>query len=84
MSVLSCQYYFNLLLLKYKKRLKNGEHITTSIKFWNPGNLGSALGLCDIIDLHINSHGELEAYVLDTYDFNKNSKNKGTNLINIL
>ena len=30
----------------------------------------------DILDLHINKDGDIEAYVLDTYDFNKGSTKK--------
>ncbi len=51
-----------------------GEHINTSLNFVSNPNLHYALGKVDILDMHINKEGDIEAYVLDTYDFNKNSK----------
>ena len=52
-----------------------GEHINTSLNFVSNPNLHYALGKVDILDMHINKEGDIEAYVLDTYDFNEGSSN---------
>ena len=61
-------------------RMFRGEHINTSLNFVSNPNLYFAFGNVDILDLHINKEGDIEAYVLDTYDFNKGGINPLVNI----
>ena len=69
---------FNNIIRQNFSKLCKGEHINTSVSFnkISEPNLFNAFGKVDILDLHINKDGDIEAYVLDTYDFNEGSTEK--------
>jgi len=52
-------------------RLYNGENVTGSGYFVSSRNLQLALGHADIYNAHIDTEGNLVAFIIDTYDFNK-------------
>lgn len=55
------------------------RHINTQNNYdysTNETGINLLQGKVDILDMHINKDGDIEAYVLDTYDFNKNSTDK--------
>ncbi len=53
-------------------RLLKKEKINTSINFLDGlNNVGLSLGKADILEMHIDYNGYLNAKILDTYDFNE-------------
>ena len=46
----------------------------TSIQF-SDFNFHNAIGRADIVDIYLHPSGEISFYLIDTYDFNKNSTN---------
>ncbi len=57
---------------KNLQKLKNHEVVNGSTSFNSSENLAYALGNADIYNAYIDSDGNFRAYVIDTYDFNKN------------
>lgn len=62
---------FKTYIKNNKARLLHKEKINGSLSFSRLSNVGLALGKTDIIDLHIDSNGNLTAQMVDTYDFNR-------------
>ncbi len=57
---------------KNLQKLKNHEVVNGSATFNSSENLALALGNADIYNAYIDEAGNFRAYVIDTYDFNKN------------
>lgn len=57
---------------KNKESLQNGQIVNGSTSFSSTKNLSLALGNADIYNAYIDEAGNFRAYVIDTYDFNKN------------
>lgn len=57
---------------KNLQKLQNHEVVNGSATFNSSENLAYALGNADIYNAYIDSDGNFRAYVIDTYDFNKN------------
>lgn len=57
---------------KNKESLQNGQIVNGSKSFSSTKNLSLALGNADIYNAYIDEAGNFRAYVIDTYDFNKN------------
>ena len=59
------------------KELFYGHTISGSVAFpwWKDFNTYSSLGRADILNTYINKNGDIVSLVLDTYEFNKKSKN---------
>lgn len=55
-----------------KESLQNGQIVNGSKSFSSTKNLSLALGNADIYNAYIDEAGNFRAYVIDTYDFNKN------------
>lgn len=64
-----------LFVKKNKDFLKNFGFIKKDSIQFTDSNFYNAIGKADIIDMYLNPTGEITFYVLDTYDFNKNSDN---------
>ena len=65
----------HLFIRKNKDFLKNLGFIRKDSIQFTDSNFYNAIGKADIIDMYLNPTGEITFYVLDTYDFNKNSDN---------
>ena len=59
---------------QHAQELNEGKVVNDSLKF-NDMNFYNAIGKADIINMSKNSSGEVELYITDIYDFNKNSSN---------
>lgn len=57
---------------KNLQKLQNHEVVNGSARFCSTDNLAYALGNADIYNAYIDSDGNFRAFVIDTYDFNKN------------
>ena len=57
---------------KNLQKLQNHEVVNGSTSFNSSENLAYALGNADIYNAYIDSDGNFRAFVIDTYDFNKN------------
>lgn len=57
---------------KNKESLQNGQIVNGSTSFSSTKNLSLALGNADIYNAYIDEAGNFRAYIIDTYDFNKN------------
>lgn len=55
--------------------LLSRQSVTGSTYFTSNENLGLSLGHADIYDAYIDDEGNFHAYIVDTYDFNKNDSN---------
>ena len=55
-----------------KESLQNGQIVNGSKSFSSTKNLSLALGNADIYNAYIDEAGNFRAYIIDTYDFNKN------------
>ena len=55
-----------------KESLQNGQIVNGSTFFSSTKNLSLALGNADIYNAYIDEAGNFRAYIIDTYDFNKN------------
>ena len=60
---------------KNLQKLQNHEVVNGSTRFGSTDNLAYALGNADIYNAYIDSDGNFRAFVIDTYDFNKNDPN---------
>ena len=60
---------------KNLQKLQNHEVVNGSTSFNSSENLAYALGNADIYNAYIDSDGNFRAFVIDTYDFNKNDPN---------
>lgn len=65
----------HLYVRENKEFLKNFGFIKKGSIQFTDSNFYNAIGKADIVDMYLNPNGEITFYVIDTYDFNKNSNN---------
>lgn len=65
-------YYF---IRKNKDFLKNYGYIKKDSIQFTDSNFFNSIGKADIIDMYLTKDNEIVFYIIDTYDFNKSSKN---------
>lgn len=74
---------YNDFINKNIERLKNGETIkneSLDFKFFQNLDLYNAFHYADILETRITPEGNIETYIFDTYDFNKNSSNSAVQI----
>ena len=65
----------HLFVKRNKDFLKNFGYIKNDSIQFTDSNFYNAIGKADIVDMYLMPNGEITFYVVDTYDFNKNSDN---------
>lgn len=65
----------HLFIRKNKDFLKNLGFIRKDSIQFTDSNFYNAIGKADIVDMYLTPTGEITFYVIDTYEFNKNSDN---------
>ena len=65
----------HLFVKKNKDFLKNLGFIKKDSIEFTDSNFYNAIGKADIVDMYLTPTGEITFYVIDTYEFNKNSDN---------
>lgn len=65
----------HLFVKRNKDFLKNLGYIKNDSIQFTDSNFYNAIGKADIVDMYLTQNGEITFYVVDTYDFNKNSDN---------
>lgn len=65
----------HLFVKRNKDFLKNLGYIKNDSIQFTDSNFYNAIGKADIVDMYLTSNGEIIFYIVDTYDFNKNSDN---------
>lgn len=65
----------HLFVKRNKEFLKNLGYIKNDSIQFTDSNFYNAIGKADIVDMYLTPNGEITFYVVDTYDFNKNSDN---------
>lgn len=64
-----------LYIRRNKEFLKNYGFIKQDSIQFTDSNFYNAIGKAEIVDMYITNEGEIVFYIVDTYDFNKHSKN---------
>ena len=59
-------------LIKNKSILKDYGYIKKDSISFQERNLNNSIGRADIIDMNLTPNGEINFYLIDVYDFNKN------------